>query len=278
MLDNYTLPAHYKQLLVEMEDLTVKIRDTLNTRTSSTTPLDNFSQVAMLAKGEQIAQFASCFNSFASKILSEFTASPLTVKSALEGLKYELFSCLSKYSELCSRGFPKGYEEGHELLIAVSKRLLEQILEVFENIVKFMNSLGQNQNMSGNNRISLYVKLNNDAEVARYVAWTERVQRQIVDPTMLLQKPNNDAAMYLNYLRNCKKYKIKPLPFKSSDASPGIPQDEVELHKLLASEGLKLPSNSQNAGLAGSLAFMGAGMIVNLIATALCALTKPSKN
>ena len=53
---------------------------------------------------------------------------------------------------------------------------------------------------------------------------------------------------------------------------------EVELHKLLATEGLKLPSNSQNAGLAGSLAFMGAGMIVNLIATALCALTKPSKN
>lgn len=94
MLDNYTLPAHYKQLIVEMEDLTVKIRDTLNTRTSSTTPLDNFSQVAMLAKGEQIAQFASRFNSFASKILSEFTASPLTVKSALEGLKYELFSCL----------------------------------------------------------------------------------------------------------------------------------------------------------------------------------------
>ena len=190
MLDNYTMPAHYKQLQIEMEALIVKIRDTLDTRTSSSSPLDNFSQVAMLPNGEQIAQFASCFNSFASKILSEFTASPLIVKSALEDLKFELFSCLSKYRELCSRGFPQGYEEGHGLLIAVSKRLLEQILEVCENIVKFMNSLGQNQKMSGNNRISLYVKLNNDAEVARYVAWTERVQQQLRESNSSSKFPN----------------------------------------------------------------------------------------
>jgi len=95
---------------------------------------------------------------------------------------------------------------------------------------------------------------------------------------MLFQKPNNDAANYLNYLKNCKKYKIKPLPFSASDDSPALPQNEVELHRLLASEGLKLPPNSQNSRLWYSVIFMVAAMIVNIIATALCALTKPSKN
>jgi len=191
MINNNTLPDHYRQLQIELESLIVKIRDTLATSASNSNPLDNFSQVEMLPAGEQIDQFASYFNSFASKILSEFTASPLIVKSALEDLKYELFSCLSKYRELCSRGFPKGYEEGHELLISVSKRPLEQILEVFENIVNFMNSLGQNQNMAGNNRISLYVKLNNDAEVARYVAWAERKQRQL--------RESNSGSIFTNF-------------------------------------------------------------------------------
>jgi len=179
MLDNSALPVHYRQLQIEIEALIVKMQDTLDISASSCNPLDNFSQVAMLPNGEHIAQLASSFNLFASKTLSEFTASPLIVKSALEDLKYELFACLAGYRDLCSRGFPKGFEEGQGLLIAVSKRPLEQILEVFENIAKFMNSLGKDQNMSSNNRISLYVKLNNDAEVARYVAWTKRVQQQL---------------------------------------------------------------------------------------------------
>jgi hypothetical protein len=179
MLSTNTIPAHYKQLQNELEMLIVKIRETLAIRVEFNSHVKDFSQVEILFTNAQIDPLVSCINIFASKVLKEFTANPAIVKSATEDLKYELFAFLARYKELCNKGFPLGYEDGHGLLMAVIKRPLEQILEVLENIVKFMNSLGNGSSITDNTNAKIYVKLNNDAEVSRYLIWGNRIKRSM---------------------------------------------------------------------------------------------------
>jgi len=80
----------------------------------------------------------------------------------------------------------------------------------------------------------------------------------------------NHAENYLNYVKNCKKYKIKPLPFIASDSDKVLTESEIELHKHL------MKGETDNR-LRNSVIFMSIGMVINIIASILCALTKPSE-
>lgn len=235
MLSTNTFPAHYKQLQNELEMLIVKIRETLALRVEISSHVKDFSQVEILFINAQIDPLVSCINIFASKVLKEFTASPTIVKSATEDLKYELFAFLARYKELCNKGFPVGYEDGHGLLMAVIKRPLEQILEVFENIVKFMNSLGDSS-IIANNNTKLYVTLNNDAEVSRYLTWGNRIKRSLASK---------------NGLRT--------------------PQQIVKNRNIYTSK------NNDSKFPIASVLFMVSGIALNIVATILCKLTKPTR-
>ncbi|MFZ4858322.1 MAG: hypothetical protein ACOYL3_18180 [Desulfuromonadaceae bacterium] len=235
MLSTNTIPAHYKQLQNELEMLIVKIRETLALRVEMRSQVKDFSQVEILFTNAKIDPLVSSVNIFASKVLKEFTASPAIVKSATEDLKYELFAFLARYKELCNKGFPLGYEDGHGLLMAVIKRPLEQILDVFENIVKFMNSLG-GSSIVGNNNPKLHVTLNNDAEISRYLIWVDRIKRTMPS--------KNGLSTPQYFAKNRNIYTSKKMDSKFPIAS---------------------------------FVFMVFAVALNIVATILCKLTKPTR-
>jgi len=133
----------------------------------------------MLMNDSLLDKLITTINEFARKVISAPTVNDATMANTLEDLKYAFHVYLTGYTKLCNRSFPKGFEEGHELTVAVYKRPLEQILELFENVIKSMNTIVSEQNTSGHNRIELKIKLNNDAEVERHTVWAEKSRSQL---------------------------------------------------------------------------------------------------
>lgn len=87
-------------------------------------------------------------------------------------------------------------------------------------------------------------------------------------------RKDSNYSSYTNYVKRCKEYQVKPLPIIAQADSPILSQEEVELHKFLI-YGDQRPRETK---FGNSLIFMLLGFFVNIFATMICALTKPSRN
>lgn len=213
MAETTTVPAHYnKNLLSELELIASKIHGTLFIKYSNNNrPLKDVAQVNQLINDAHFSQVISCIDDFSKNVLSPPVVAPQIVTITVEKMKNAIHAYLSGYSMLCQRSFPKGYEEGHELVVAVHKRLLEQLLELFEKIIESIGCLRQAINSSVNKTISINIKFNNDEEVTRLTAWIDKVKKQHNEKTAIYSNVDNKSqswficVLFFIYSLFCKR-------------------------------------------------------------------------
>ena len=199
MAEIATVPAHYnKKLLSDLEFIASKIQGSIITKcTNNNRPLKDVAQVNQLINDTHFNQVICSIDDFSKNVLSLPSVTPKIVAITVEKMRNAINTYLSGYSALCHRSFPKGYEEGYGLLIAVHKRILEQLLELFEKIIESMDYRIKTTNYSGNKTISIDIELNYDVEVASFIAWVDKVKKQHNEKSAVYSNLDNKSQNWL---------------------------------------------------------------------------------